>query len=302
MDGLRKVYRHLRKGDTVAVDNLSFAVPAGGVAGFLGANGSGKTTTIRCLLGLVRPTSGRASLLGARSQHELGSVIRRVGSIVETPVFFPAFSGRRNLELLGRIDGIGRQSVDAVLERVGLAERARHAVKTYSLGMRQRLGIAAALLRDPEVLILDEPANGLDPAGMKEMRDLLRGFGAEGRTVFVSSHLLGEIQQVCDHVTILSRGKCIASGSVDEVLLAGRASALVVRLRPDELNRGVEALRAAGIAARLDDGTIRVELPATEGARVTETLAREGLYLGELRAEEISLEDVFLSLTGDEAV
>src|SRR6266536_3308025 len=185
--GLRKEYRRLRGGATVAGDRLDLSVPEGGVFGFLGPNGAGKTTTIRCLLGLVRPTGGACRLMGVDSQRDLHSVIGRVGSIVETPALFPRFSGRRNLRLLARLDGIGRKRADEALERVGLAPRANHPVKTYSLGMKQRLGIAAALLKDPALLILDEPANGLDPAGIKEVRELLRALGAEGRTVFVSS-------------------------------------------------------------------------------------------------------------------
>ena len=215
---LRKEYRRVRGEATLAVAGLELDVPEGGVFGFLGPNGSGKTTTIRCLLGLISPTAGTTKLLGASSRTELAAVIRRVGSIVETPMMFPGFSGRRNLELLGRLHRIGRRRVDEVLDQVGLGTRAGDRVKTYSLGMKQRLGLAAALLKDPEVLILDEPANGLDPAGLKEVRDLLRRLGDDGRTVFLSSHLLGEVQQICDRVAILSRGRCIASGRVEEPL------------------------------------------------------------------------------------
>src|SRR5918995_4491221 len=183
IDGLRKEYQRFKKFKrrrTVAVDGLDLAVPEGGVFGFLGPNGSGKTTTIRCLLGLVRPGAGSVRLLGADSTRDLGSVIRRVGSIVEAPALYPGFSGRRNLQLLATVDGIGRAMVHDRLELVRLAERADDRVKTYSLGMRQRLGIAAALLRDPEVLILDEPANGLDPAGIVEVRELMRRLGRQG--------------------------------------------------------------------------------------------------------------------------
>ena len=173
VEGLRKEYRRIRGGRTLAVNGLDLTVPDGGVFGFLGPNGAGKTTTIRCLLGLVKPSAGKTKLLGEENKH-LHRVIDRVGSIVETPTFFPNFSGRRNLRLLGRIDGIGKAAVEGVLERVGLADRGDDSFKHYSLGMKQRLGIAAALLREPELLILDEPANGLDPAGIKEVRQLLR--------------------------------------------------------------------------------------------------------------------------------
>jgi len=293
--GLRKEYRRFRHGRIVAVDGLDLAVPEGGVFGFLGPNGAGKTTTIRCLLGLVRPSAGGCRLLGADAPGGLSSVIGRIGSIVETPELYPRFSGRRNLELLGAIAGVGRPRVLEVLERVGLGERGDDLVKTYSLGMRQRLGIGAALLKDPEVLILDEPANGLDPAGIVEVRELLRSLGQEGRTVFVSSHILYEVQQTADRVAILAAGRAVAAGPVNEVLRAGRAEGLLVRV--EDLHAGLRALAEAGIAAAADDGLLRVEHPATGAAAVTKALADRGLYLSELRADEADLETVFLELT-----
>ena len=294
--GLRKEYRRLRGSPRMAVDGLDFAVPEGGVFGFLGPNGAGKTTTIRCLLGLVAPTAGTCRLLGV-DVGELHRVIGRVGAIVETPALFPTMSGQRNLELLGRLEGIGPRRVTATLERVGLAERADDLVKRYSLGMRQRLGLAAALLKDPEVLLLDEPANGLDPAGIKEVRELLRGLGGEGRTVFVSSHLLSEVRQTCDQVAILARGRCVAAGPVAQVLSSAHGVGLLVRL--GDLERGRAALTAAGIQATPDGEVLRVALPPEEAATVTKALAAEGLYLTELRADEADLETVFLELTGE---
>ena len=295
VEGLRKVYRRVRGGSTVAVDGLDVAVPEGGVFGFLGPNGSGKTTTIRCLLGLVRASGGRSRLLGA-GPRDLHSVISRVGSMVETPQFFPNFSGRRNLELLAGVDGIGRTRIDETLDLVGLGSRARSPFRAYSLGMKQRLGLAAALLKDPEVLILDEPANGLDPAGIKEIRDLIRRLGSEGRTVFVSSHLLGEVQQMCDRVAILARGRLVTEGAVSDVLARGRAARLVVKVDP--LDVALEALRSAEVDATVDGDRILVRLPAEEAARVTEVLAAARLYVSELRPEEVDLETVFLELTG----
>jgi ABC-2 type transport system ATP-binding protein len=295
--GLRKEYRRLRGSPRVAVDGLDFAVPEGGVFGFLGPNGAGKTTTIRCLLGLVAPTAGTCRLLGTDARGELQRVVGRVGAIVESPALFPTMSGRRNLELLGRLEGIGPGRVTATLERVGLAERADDLVKRYSLGMRQRLGLAAALLKDPEVLILDEPANGLDPAGIKEVRELLRGLGGEGRTVFVSSHLLSEVRQVCDQVAILARGRCVAAGPVAQVLSSARGVGLLVRL--EDLERGRAVLAAAGIQTAPNGEVLRVALPPEEAATVTKALAAEGLYLTELRADEADLETVFLELTGE---
>ncbi len=294
IEGLTKQYRR-RRGVTRAVADLNLSVPEGGVYGFLGPNGSGKTTTIRCLLGLARPTSGRISVLGAAVSRDLSTVISRIGSIVETPALFPAFSGRRNLELLGAIDGIGPRAVAAALERVGLESRGEDRVRTYSLGMRQRLGLAAALLKDPELLILDEPANGLDPGGIRESRELIRSLGAEGRTVFVSSHLLSEVQLMCDRVAILARGALITEGSVAEVLALGHTAGLIVRV--SDPDRAVEILAQAGIAASHDGEIVRVQLGSDEAARVTEVLASGKLFLSELRADEVDLETVFLELT-----
>lgn len=295
--GLRKEYRRLRGGRTVAVDGLDLSVPEGGVFGFLGPNGSGKTTTIRCLLGLVAPTAGHARVLGADVRTALPEVIGRVGSVVEQPALFPTMSGRRNLLLLARLHGIGADEVDAVLARVGLAERGRDLVRTYSLGMRQRLGIAAALLKDPALLILDEPANGLDPAGIREVRELIRRLGAEGRTVFVSSHILSEVQQTCDRVAILSRGRCVAAGPVDEVLSAGRATGLVVKV--GDLPAAHRVLTDAGFHAEMHPALLKVDVAPEEAGTVSRALGERGLWVTELRAEEASLEDVFLRLTAD---
>jgi ABC-2 type transport system ATP-binding protein len=297
IEGLRKEYRRLRRGRTVAVDGLDLSVPQGGVFGFLGPNGSGKTTTIRCLLGLVSPSSARSlRVLGTTVPHGLAGVISKIGSIVEAPTFFPGFSGRRNLRLLARVDGIGRQPVEDVLTRVGLSERARDPVRSYSLGMKQRLGVAAALLKDPALLVLDEPANGLDPAGIREMRELMRTLGAEGRTVFLSSHILTEVEQTCDQVAILARGRCVVAGPVRDVLSSGHSAALVVRVV--DIAAGARVLGDAGIPVEARGDWLRVALPATDAARVSETLGRAGLWVTELRPEEISLEDVFLELTG----
>src|SRR5207247_4494731 len=256
LHGLRKEYRRIRGGRTVAVDGVDLEVPDGGVFGFLGPNGAGKTTTIRCVLGLVRPNDASLMWLGADVSGGLASVIGKVGSIVEQPALFPRFTGRRNLEILGRIHRVARSTIDDVLERVRLSERADDPVRTYSLGMKQRLGIAAALLKDPAVLILDEPANGLDPAGIVEVRELIRTLGAEGRTVFVSSHILSEVQQVADRVAILTRGRCVKEGAVAEGLSsAGGARGVLVRL-DDDLAAGARALHEAGIAANVEAGGI----------------------------------------------
>jgi ABC-2 type transport system ATP-binding protein len=246
----------------------------------------------------VAPSAGRLGLLGAPVPSKLPSVVSKVGAIVETPALFPRFSGRRNLQILARIDGIGTQAVDAALERVGLSERANDAVKTYSLGMKQRLGIAAALIKDPALLILDEPANGLDPAGIVEVRELLRRLGGEGRTVFVSSHILSEIQQTADRVAILARGRLVKSGPVQEVLAARGGDGLIVRVRDLEAGRGM--LADAGMQVAIDGDALRVHVPSTDGERVTRALAERGLFVSEIRPDEVDLETVFLELTRDD--
>jgi len=284
-----------RYGRLVVVDGIELDVHEGDLFGFLGPNGSGKTTTIRCLLGLVRASGGSTRLLGA-GPSDLRKVLPRVGSMVESPQFFPNFSGRRNLTLLARLDGIDAARVDEVLDLVGLSGRAGHAVRTYSLGMKQRLGIGAALLKRSEMLILDEPANGLDPAGIKETRELLRRLGDEGRTVVLSSHLLAEVQHVCDRVAILDRGRCIAAGSVAEVLDLGRARGLYLRVDHPVAARA--ALAAVGISSRAEaDGALVVDHPPDAGAEVTRALAGAGLYPSELRSRDADLETVFLDLT-----
>src|SRR3712207_4256130 len=222
MEAVTKTYRGRRgRPPQKALDDLDLLVETGGVHGFLGPNGSGKTTSIRVLLGLVQADSGTARLFDRPVPASLPDVIGHVGALVETPLFFPNFSGRRNLQLLAEVAGLPRTRVEECLEIVDLRDRAADRFKGYSLGMKQRLGIAAALLKAPQLLILDEPSNGLDPAGIRDVRELIRRLGRDGRTtVLLSSHLLAEIQQVADHVSILAGGRCVASGPVNEVLAA----------------------------------------------------------------------------------
>ena len=240
---LRKVYR-TRRGRRAAVDGLDLRVPLGGVHGFLGPNGSGKTTTIRMLLGLIAADSGYIRVFDHEVPLHLDRVIDRVGAIVEQPKFFPNFSGRKNLTLLATAIGSPRRQVDSVLADVGLADRAGDKFRTYSLGMKQRLAIAATLLKDPSLLIFDEPTNGLDPAGIHEIRATMRSLADRGKTVLVSSHILSEVQQVADTVSIIGRGRMLAEGRVSDILRA--AGEEYARVSVDDPVRAAELLESAG--------------------------------------------------------
>ena len=302
LEGLRVSYRGLR-GSVVAVDGLSLTVPTGGVFGFLGANGAGKPTAIRATVGLLRTSPGHIRVLGADVPRRLPAVIDRVGALVEQPSFFPNFSGRRNLMLLARSRGIGAKRVDAALEQVGLGERAASRFATYSLGMKQRLGIAAAILKDPELIVLDEPANGLDPPGILEVRTLLRELGAQGRTVFVSSHLLSEVEQTCDRVAIIAHGRCITTGRVDELMAGGNARHRVRLPDPTRENETARATlaRAGWVVTADDDGALVVDVGADRAHEITRVLAEAGVFVSELAPITRSLEDVFLELTRAES-
>lgn len=292
--GLRKAFRRPFGGPSVALDGLDLDVPQGSVFGFLGPNGSGKTTTIRCLLGLVRPDAGEVRVLGEETR-DLHRAIGGIGATAEQPTLFGGFTGRRNLEILADIGGGGHDRIDVTLERVGLGARGDDLVKSYSLGMRQRLGIAAALLKNPSLLVLDEPGNGLDPAGLKEIRTLLRGLARQGRTVFLSSHLLHEVQLICDTVGIVSKGRCVAQGPVGEVLAASGARTVVLQAR--DRRRAREVLAEAGYEVRRDGERLLVSAPDTDAEDINRLLAERGVYVSRLGVEELSLEDVFLQLT-----
>jgi ABC-type multidrug transport system ATPase subunit len=279
----------------VAVDDLDLRVRRGEVYGFLGPNGAGKTTTLRMLLGLIGPTSGAATVLGAPPGAPDG--LARVGSMVEAPAFYPYLSGRDNLIVLARHAGVDEERVGAVLAQVDLSARADDRAATYSLGMKQRLGVAAALLKDPELLILDEPTNGLDPAGMAEMRAFIRSLGDGGRTVVLSSHLMGEVEQVCDRVGVIRAGSLVAEGTVEE--LRGRAS---LRLRAEPLP---EAARLIGALPGVEDiarrdGLLDVTVDTARAPAINRALVEAGIEVSELYAAKASLEDVFLELTAEE--
>ncbi len=291
--GLRKEFGG-RRGTRVAVDDLDLAVPRGGVHGFLGPNGSGKTTTIRMLLGLARPTAGTMALFGTPVPQRLTDVIGRVGAVVESPKFSPTFTARQNLRLLAGSVGVSRTAVEESLIRVGLGERADDRFKSYSLGMKQRLAIAATLLKSPDLLILDEPTNGLDPAGIREIRELIRDLGEAGVTVLLSSHILAEVQQVCTSATIIGNGRMLASGDVEDLL--GGSS---YRLRVSDPAAAGAVLTAAGMTVRQDEQSLDV-VTDEPGERITRVLAEAGLYLSELTPVRADLETIFLELTADD--
>jgi ABC-type multidrug transport system ATPase subunit len=287
----RDLTRHYGK-EIVAVDKLSLKVRRGEVYGFLGPNGSGKTTTLRMLLGLTRPTSGTAEVLGERPGTPAG--LARIGAMVETPAFYPFLSGRDNLLVLARHAGAPEARIAPALEEVDLASRAGDKFSTYSLGMKQRLGVAAALLKDPELLILDEPTNGLDPAGMAEMRDFIRDLGHGQRTVLLSSHLMNEVEQICDRVGVIRRGQLVAEGTVGE--LRGNPG---LRVRAEPLDAAHQLLAALPEVDEIEivDGGLRIAADPRVAPALARALVGAGIDVNEIVVQRSSLEDVFLHLT-----
>lgn len=293
-----------RYGTRTVVDSLSFDVPEGTVYGLLGPNGAGKTTTIRLALGLVRPAGGSVEILdrglGTRDYH---LSLRQVGSLIEGPALYKALSGRRNLQVHARYLGLADadRRIDELLDLVGLTGREGDKVKRYSLGMRQRLGLAVALLPDPRLLILDEPTNGLDPAGIAEFRDLIRRFPQSGITVMLSSHLLGEVQQACDHVGIIHLGRMVTQGRTDEVVASatsGTRRSYTVEVHPDDLRAAYDALvqTVPGVGA-VDDRHLLVSGDGIDGRSLAWALTQAGVYPEQIARREETLEDVFLRLT-----
>jgi len=281
-----------RFGSTTAVDELSFAIEPGRITGFLGPNGAGKTTTLRMLLGLVHPSAGQA-LVGGEPYRKLADPVRTVGAVLEASSFHPARSGRNHLRVVATAAGIPLVRADETLALVELSGAARRPVRTYSLGMRQRLSVAAALLGEPRLLVHDEPANGLDPEGIRWLRNFLRSFAAGGGTVFISSHVLAEIAQLADEVVIIHKAKLVAHEPL-AALTARTAGGTIAR--SPEADRLREQLSAAGIeASPAEPGELRVAAPPE---RVGEVAAAAGIVLHELRAESASLEEAFLELTG----
>lgn len=293
--GLTKRYRK-----TLAVDEVSLKVEQGQIFGFLGPNGAGKTTTIGMLLGIITPTGGSFKLFGSESRRELHEARQRIGATLEYPNFYPYLSGQDNLRIVANVKGKGRKEVDRVLDVVGLAKRKKTAFKAFSLGMKQRLALAATMLGDPELIILDEPANGLDPEGMREIRGIIKDLADRGTTVFLSSHLLSEVERTCTHVAIIQNGQVIRQASVEEI----KSGNVIVGLQGGDLEQlhGIVEDYPGVISASVRDGSVVAELKDDDIASVNRFVAEKGVYLSHLAQRERTLEDVFMELTGaDEA-
>jgi ABC-2 type transport system ATP-binding protein len=286
-----------RYGARAAVDSIDFEIPTGVVAGFVGPNGSGKTTTIRMLLSLVAPTSGTAEVLGVPVDRP-ADYLPRVGALIEGPAFYWWLSGRRNLEVLAALDGTPPERVEEVLRMVELEDRAGDRVFGYSLGMKQRLGIAAALLARPQLLILDEPANGLDPAGIQEMRRLLSRLRDDGVTVFISSHILAELEQVADWILVLKEGRLLFAGTKDDLLRRRQTTLVLVPERPEQLDELCTLLGSGGFPAAREDGHVRIDGFTGAAAAVNRKAMDAGIALEEITRVRSNLEDTFLAITG----
>jgi ABC-2 type transport system ATP-binding protein len=285
--------------ETLAVDGVNVELPAGVVGGFVGPNGAGKTTTIQLLLGLVRPSSGSATVLGESIQNP-SRYMSRVGALIEAPSFYPALSGRRNLEVLTQLGRLDKSRIDEVLEIVELSDRANDRVKTYSLGMKQRLGVAAALLPSPELVILDEPTNGLDPSGIREMRTLMRGLADRGITVLVSSHLLLEIEAICDHLLMIDHGRIVFEGPISGLLDAQQSGLVATPEHAKDLEPLAALCVAAGKPAHVDGGAVRITADEGWAAELNRQAFAAGITLRGLEATRASLEEAFFAITESE--
>ena len=286
-------------GTTLAVDHLNLMVETGEIFGFLGPNGAGKTTTMRMLLGLVRPTSGNARVLGMDIRTNLPAILARTGSIIENPTFYPYLSGRDNLRAVARLTQTPDSAIPAILDLVDLTGAAGRRFKTYSLGMKQRLAVAAALLHNPDLLILDEPANGLDPAGIVEMRDLMKRLKGEGKTVLISSHVLREIEQICDRIAILNHGRVAVQGRVDDLLRTNDK----IEIRIDRAREAAWVLDSVPwiLDIELDGDRLVLEAPLDRAAEINALLAEHLLFASGIRPREESLEQYFLDVTEGDA-
>jgi len=286
-------------GELVAVDHVSFEIPSGAITGFVGPNGAGKTTTIRMLLGLVKPSAGNARIL-ERSIAEPEAYLPFVGAMIEGPAFYPALSGRENLRVLARLGDFPYERVEELLDLVGLADRATSKFKTYSLGMKQRLGIAAALLPNPKVLILDEPVNGLDPAGIHEVRNLLRSLADSGISIFVSSHILSELEVIADHLVVVDHGKVLFQGATKDLLAAHKPRLAVKGSSPTDLRLLQDIATAAGFTSEISDEQLVVTAPESFAGELNKRAFASGITLTLLQVTRPTLEESFFEITGGE--
>jgi ABC-2 type transport system ATP-binding protein len=290
---LTKIY-----GARAALSHGNFEVPAGSICGFVGPNGSGKTTTIRMLLGLITPSGGSGTVLGESITHP-EKYLPRVGAMIEGPAFYPALSGRENLKVLAELGGFPLSRVDELLEKVDLADRGGSKFKTYSLGMKQRLGIAAALLPNPELLILDEPTNGLDPSGIQEVRGIIRDLADSGTTVFVSSHILSELEMICEYLVMLREGKVIFSGRTNELLSAQKPMIVAKPEYEVDLTKLADKISSAGYKVIIVDGALHISASGEASAEINRAAFDAGITLSSISVVLPTLEETFFEMTGD---
>ena len=287
-----------RYGDQVAVSHATFEVPLGTICGFVGPNGSGKTTTMRMLLGLISPTGGTGEILGESIRHP-EKYLPRVGAMIEGPAFYPALSGKENLNVLATLGGFSTDRVQGLLEQVGLGDRGKSKFKTYSLGMKQRLGIAAALLPNPQLLMLDEPTNGLDPEGIQEIRVLLRSLAAQGTSVFVSSHLLSELELISDYLVMLRKGEVVFTGKISDLMLSQQPVIIAKGAHEADLNKLLAIAHAAGHQAIIRDSAVHVQGPAEWASEFNRAAFDGGVVLSQLTPQLPNLEETFFEMTGE---